>query len=356
MTDALRLIEALTNAYGPSGFEDDVTALLRAEAPENAVTWEDSLRNLYIRRKADTEQKPVIQLDAHSDEVGFMVQAIHPNGTLRFLTLGGWVNCNIPAHRVRVKTRYGTWIPGIIAAKPPHFMTAEERNRMPSVPEMVIDIGAESREEAMEDFGIRPGAPAVPDVTFEYDARHDLMLGKAFDNRLGCAAVLKVFECLADEKLNVNMTGAVASQEEMGTRGAYVTANHVKPDIAIVFEGSPADDTVAESYMIQTALHRGPMLRHIDARMITNPRFQRWALDLAEELHIPVQEAVRSGGSTNGAPIHLSNLGVPCIVIGFPSRYIHSHYGMASLRDFENGVRLGAEIVRRLDESVIRSF
>ena len=98
------------------------------------------------------------------------------------------------------------------------------------------------------------------------------------------------------------------------------------------------------------------MLRHIDARMITNPRFQRYALDLAEELGIPVQEAVRSGGSTNGAPIHLSNLGVPCIVMGLPVRYIHSHYGIASLEDFRNGVRLAAEIIRRLNADVIGSF
>ncbi len=135
-----------------------------------------------------------------------------------------------------------------------------------------------------------------------------------------------------------------------------MTARHVRSDIAIVFEGCPADDTVVEPWLSQTAIHRGPMLRHIDARMITNPRFQRWALDLAEELHIPVQEAVRTGGATNGAPIHLSNQGVPCIVIGFPVRYIHSHYGIASLADFENGVTLAAEIIKRLNAERIRQF
>ena len=128
----------------------------------------------------------------------------------------------------------------------------------------------------------------------------------------------------------------------MGTRGAAVTANTVKPDLAIVFEGCPADDTVAEPYMIQTAIHKGPMLRHIDARMITHPRFQRYALDLAEELGIPVQESVRTGGSTNGAPIHLSNQGVPVIVIGIPVRYIHTHYGLAAHSDVENAAKLAA--------------
>ena len=101
-------------------------------------------------------------------------------------------------------------------------------------------------------------------------------------------------------------------------------------DLAIVFEGCPADDTFSEAYMIQTALGKGPMLRPLDKRMITHPRFQRFALDLAAELDIPVQESVRTGGSTNGAPIHLSNAGVPTIVVGIPVRYIHTHYGIAT--------------------------
>ena len=285
-----------------------------------------------------------------------MVQAIRPNGALKFLTLGGWVNSNIPAHKVRVRDRWGNWIPGITVAKPPHFMTAEEKNRMPALEEMSIDVGASSLEEAKNDFGIRVAAPVAPDVTFEYDEKHDLMLGKAFDNRLGCAAIQATLDALGGENLAVDVVGAMAAQEEMGTRGATVTARRVKPDIAIVFEGCPADDTVVEPWLSQTALHKGPMLRHIDARMITNPRFQRYALDLAEQLGIPVQESVRSGGSTNGAPIHLSNLGVPCIVMGLPVRYIHSHYGIASLEDFRNGVRLAAEIIRRLNADVIGSF
>ena len=221
---------------------------------------------------------------------------------------------------------------------------------------MSIDIGASSLEEAQDVFGIRVAAPVVPDVTFEYDGKHDLMFGKAFDNRLGCAAILATLDALGEEALDVDVVGAMASQEEVGTRGATVTANTVKPDIAIVFEGCPADDTVVPACEAQTAIHKGPMLRHIDARMITNPRYQRYALDLGAELGIPVQEAVRTGGSTNGAPIHLSNQGVPAIVIGLPVRYIHSHYGIASFEDFNNAVKLACAIVRRLNRETIQCF
>lgn len=352
----LEMIAAFSNAFGPSGFEDEVLSIARRYAPEGSRLEEDSLRNLYIFRKEHAGNKPVIQLDAHSDEVGFMVQVIRPNGTLKFIPLGGWVNSNIPAHKVKVRTRDGRLISGVTAAKPPHFMTAEEKAKMPVLEEMAIDVGASSLEEARDAYGIRIAAPVAPDVTFEYDADHDIMIGKAFDNRLGCAAIQATLAEISGEELEADVVGAMATQEEMGMRGASVTANRVKPDIAIVFEGCPADDTIAEPWLSQTAVHRGPMLRHIDARMITNPRYQRWALDLAEEMGIPVQEAVRTGGATDGAPIHLSNMGVPCIVIGFPVRYIHSHYGIASLSDFRHGVRLAVQIIRRLNRPVIQGF
>jgi len=352
----LRMIEAFSNAFGPSGFEDDVLKVARSYAPADARVEEDCLRNLYVYRKQNTGNKPIIQLDAHSDEVGFMVQAVRPNGTLKFVPLGGWVNSNIPAHTVKVRAADGSLVQGVTVAKPPHFMTEAERNKMPQVEDMSIDVGASSPEEARDAFGIRVAAPVAPDVTFTYDEKHDLMFGKAFDNRLGCAAIQATLSALGDEALDVDVVGAMASQEEVGTRGAAVTANHVRPQAAIVFEGCPADDTVVEPWLVQTAVHKGPMLRHIDARMITNPRFQRYALDLGRALGIPVQEAVRTGGSTNGAPIHLSNLGVPCIVIGFPVRYIHSHYGIASLNDFKAGVRLAVEIIKRLNSDVIGGF
>ena len=201
----LKMISALSNAFGPSGFEDDVVALARSFVPQSARIEEDCLCNLYIYRPENTGRRPVLQLDAHSDEVGFMVQAIRPNGTLKFIPLGGWVNSNIPAHKVKVRARDGSLISGVTAAKPPHFMTAEEKTRMPALEEMSIDVGASSPEEAKERFGIRVAAPAAPDVAFEYDEKHDLMIGKAFDNRLGCAAILAALEQLAGEQLAVDV-------------------------------------------------------------------------------------------------------------------------------------------------------
>ena len=348
----LALAEAVSNARGASGFEDEVVAAIRPYVAGFGRVEEDKLRNLYCFRSGNAEGRPVVQLDAHTDEVSFMVQAIKPDGTLRFLPLGGWVKAGVAGHRVLVRNALGEYIPGITTTTPPHYNAGDALD----IDGMSIDVGASSPEEAVRDYHIRIGEPVVPDARFQYDEAHGLMNGKAFDCRLGCAAAVQTLDLLKGEALEVDVAAAWPCQEEMGMRGAHVTANRVKPDVAIIFEGCPADDTVVEPYMVQTALRKGPMLRFIDRRMITHPRFQRFALDLGERLGIPVQSGVRSGGATNGAPIHLSNLGVPCIVIGVPVRYIHTQYGIATHADLENAARLAAAVIRALNADVIAGF
>ncbi len=352
----LKMIAELSNAKGVSGFEDQVVDLLRSYGEGLGIIKEDSLRNLFLYRKGNTGNRPVVQLDAHSDEVGFMVQTIKPNGTLQIIPLGSWVTSNIPAHKVWVRTGEGEYIPGIVASKPPHYMSEQDKKAALDIRQITVDVGATSREEAVTEYKVRIGEPVVPVVEFEYIEKHDIMMGKAFDNRLGCAGVISTLKALEQENLMVDVVAGIASQEEVGSRGAVITTRVIKPDLAIVFEGCPADDTCAESYEIQTAIKKGPMLRHIDARMITNPRFQRFALEMAKEHDILVQEAVRSAGGTNGAAIHLSNAGVPTIVIGVPVRYAHTHYGISTYMDYECGVTLACAILKALNEDIIKSF
>lgn len=285
-----------------------------------------------------------------------MVKAIRPNGLLQIVPLGGWAGITIPAHRVLVKSRRGTLCPGIVASKPPHYLTEAEQSTAPSIKNMSIDVGASSAREVEDFFDIGIGAPVIPDTVFEYNAGNGIMMGKAFDNRAGCACVLQVMEAVFSEELAVTPVGAFAAQEEVGLRGAQITAEAVAPDVALVFEGCPADDTFAEGWAMQTALKKGPMLRHIDGSMITNPRFLRFALDVARENGIPIQEAVRDGSGTNAGAIHLSGKGVPTIVIGLPVRYIHTHYGYAALEDMENCIRLGVQIIKNLTSDIVDSF
>lgn len=358
--NVIRMICDLADAKGAPGFEGEVALKVQELSESLGTVVQDKMNNVYLDRKGNqhaldepftpTDPKRTIrvQLDAHMDEVAFMVQSILPNGCLSFVPLGGWVTSNIPAHKVWIRTGSGQYIKGLTTSKPPHFMSAAEKDSALSLDQIVIDVGSSSARET-EELGIEIGAPIVPAVQCEYDEKRDLFLGKAFDCRSGCAAILDTLDTLKEEKLNCDVYAGFSTQEEVGTRGAQLTARRIKPDIAIVFEGCPADDTFGDPARSQTRLRKGPMLRHLDARMVTHPGFQKFALDLAVQAEIPVQRAVRTGGSTNGAPIHLSNLGVPCIVIGLPVRYIHTHYGFASYADHHAAVRLACEILKNLN-------
>ncbi|MCI6067703.1 MAG: M42 family peptidase, partial [Galactobacillus timonensis] len=141
-----------------------------------------------------------------------------------------------------------------------------------------------------------------------------------------------------------------AVQEEVGERGVLVNASRLQPDVMICFEGCPADDTFSEDYMVQAALGKGPMLRNMDVSMITNWRFQKFAVDLAKQCGIPVQQSVRAGGGTNAAAVN-SRFGTPAIVIGIPVRYIHSPNCFVDERDYENAVKLAVALVHALTAS-----
>ncbi len=355
--ETLEMIRELSDARGASGFEDEVVAVARRYAQDVGDMQEDFARNLYIHRRENTGDRPVVMLDAHSDEVGFIIQAIKPNGTLRFLTLGGWNKNAVASSKVLVRNALGEYIPGIIAAKPVHYMSAAEKaNPSQEISDMVIDVGASSAEEAEKAYHIRIGEPAVPATRFEYDEAHDVMFGKAFDCRIGCAALLEALRRLKGKTLPCDVVGVLSSQEEVGTRGCRLAVNRVQPDIAIVLEGCPADDTFAEPYMIQTALGRGTMLRHIDISAICAPRFQRWALALAREKGIPVQEAVRSGGGNNASVIQTTGKGAPAIVAGVPVRYAHSSNSMTTGADFEATVRFLVAALEAITPEMIASM
>jgi len=349
--ESLNMIKEFALAFGAPGFEDDVLEVAKKYAPKGYTTRRDSTLNFYMEKERDVN-KPTILIDAHSDEIGLMVHAIKPDGTLVFRTLGGWVPAALYAQKMIVKNQDGQFVSGVIVATMPHFGGGDETK--PTIESMTIDIGANSKQEVIEKYKINLGSPIVPASDFEQ--RGDIMIAKAFDCRIGCAAVMDVLAQLDNTKLGVNVVGTLTSQEEVGIRGAKVAINQVKPDIAICFEGAPADDTLAPAHMIQTALGKGPMLRHIDGGMITNPRYLRFVLDLATKKNIPVQESVRTKGSTNGAMFHLAENGIPTIVIGCPVRYAHSHNSMASVSDYNNAVALAVEVAKLLSSDIINNF
>ena len=354
---ALQMIQELSDAPGASGFEDEVVAVARRWCAPIGQMKEDFLRNLYISRKENRGGRPVVMLDAHSDEVGLVVHSIKPNGTLRFLMLGSWNKNALIGTKVLVRNADGDYIPGIIAAKPVHFMTAAEKETaMNDIANMVIDVGATSYADAVENFRVRMGEPVVPDTKFYYDEKRDLMFGKGFDCRMGCAALIEALRRLDGKELPCDVIAVLSTQEELGPRNSKVTVHHIHPDIAIVMEGCPADDTFPEPYAIQTALKCGPMFRHLDVSAICAPRYQRWALDLAAKKGIPVQESVRQGGGNNAASIQTALVGAPSIVCGVPVRYAHAPNCISTWYDFEKSVEMVIALLENITPEMIATL
>ena len=354
---ALQMIQELSDAPGASGFEDEVVAVARRWCAPIGQIKEDFLRNLYISRKENKGNRPVVMLDAHSDEVGLVVHSIKPNGTLRFLMLGSWNKNALIGTKVLVRNADGDYIPGIIAAKPVHFMTAAEKETaMNDIANMVIDVGATSYADAVENFRVRMGEPVVPDTKFYYDEKRDLMFGKGFDCRMGCAALIEALRRLDGKELPCDVIAVLSTQEELGPRNSKVTVHHIHPDIAIVMEGCPADDTFTEPYAIQTALKCGPMFRHLDVSAICAPRYQRWALDLAAKKGIPVQESVRQGGGNNAASIQTALVGAPSIVCGVPVRYAHAPNCISTWYDFEKSVEMVIALLENITPEMIATL
>ena len=352
--NVLKLIQELSDAPGASGFEDEVVAVARRWCASIGPMKEDFLRNLYIHRKENTGTKPVVMLDAHSDEVGLVIHSIKPNGTLRFLMLGSWNKNALIGTKVLVRNALGDYIPGIIAAKPVHFMTAAEKETaMNDIANMVIDVGATSYADAVENFHVRMGEPVVPDTKFYYDEKRDLMFGKGFDCRIGCAALIEALRRLEGKELPCDVIAVLSTQEELGPRNSKVTVHHIHPDIAIVMEGCPADDTFTEPYAIQTALRKGPMFRHLDVSAICAPRYQRWALDLAAKKGIPVQESVRQGGGNNAASIQTALVGAPSIVCGVPVRYAHAPNCISTCYDLEKSIEMVIALLENITPEMI---
>ncbi|UQS81780.1 M42 family peptidase [Bombilactobacillus folatiphilus] len=351
----IELIKNFSNLNGASGFEMEVAKFFQQQTKPYGTTRIDGMFNSYVDRKQNTGHKPVVQMDAHADSVGFIVQAIRPNGLIKFVPLGGWAPTNIPAMRVRVRNQDGQYLKGVVATKPPHFMTDAERNAVPKIEDLSVDVGSTSREETINDFKINTGCPIVVDADCEYFDKTRMFFGKDFDNRVGAAALVATLAELADQDLNVDLKMALSTQEEVGTRGAKVTARNIDPDLSIVFEGCPCDDTFSPDWLAQTGLKRGPMLRDMDTSFIANPLFEQYADDVATKNQIPHTRSVRTGGGVNGAPI-LYYRGAPTIVIGIPVRYEHTAFNWANLDDFNNAVKLAVEILKSLDTTTINSF
>lgn len=349
------ICKALSDAFGPSGYEHDVAEVVMQHMQPFAPQ-RDSMQNVYTALPKNTGKRPLVMLDAHMDEVGFMLQSITAGGLLKVVPLGGWVEHNIPAHIFYIRNTAGELVKAVSASKPPHFMSEAERKAPLNMDSILLDAGVTCRNDAVELLHLEPGLPVMPDVECTYNDKTDLLLGKAFDCRLGCAAIIEIMHRLQNEPLNVDVAGVFSTQEEVGLRGAKVTAERMRPALAICMEGTPADDMFTPECEAQGVLKKGVQIRFRDGSMVANPAWVAYARKTAEANGILHQCAVRTGGGTNGGSIHVAPGGVPTLVLGVPVRYAHTHYGYAAMRDVDSAVDLAVAIIKSLTQEDVAAL
>ena len=354
MDNIENMLKELTEASGPSGYEAEIQSVMRRYFEMLGKVGQDKLGSLICQQNGVTES-PRIAITAHMDEVGFMVKFITKEGFIKFTPLGGWWDQVLLAHRVAIITNNGS-ITGIIGAKPPHVLSAEDRKKVMLKKEMYIDIGASSQEE-VEQAGVRVGDPVVPISTFEILANEKTYLAKAFDDRLGCALIIQTLRQLAIEKHPNTVFGLATVQEEIGSRGATTGVEIIDPDVAIIAEVDIAGDVPGiKPEETPVKLTGGPVMLAYDARMIPNLKLRNLVIDTAKQNNIPLQFSAMEGGSTDGGPIHLHKSGVPAIVISVPTRHIHSHNAIIHRDDFDNAVKLITAVVRKLDAATVANL
>jgi endoglucanase len=350
-TKAVSLLQELTDAHAVPGHEDEVRAIFVDELAECGELATDRSGSVFCETAGEG---PRVLLAGHMDEVGFLVQNITPDGFLQFVPVGGWWEHNLLSQRVEILTRDGEKILGVVSSCPPHFLPEAQRRQVLSIEQMFIDVGAESRRQASEEFGISLGDPIAPCAAFTALAREDYFMAKAFDNRVGMAGVIQAGQILARTPHPKRLILCGTVQEEVGLRGAKTAAALANPDVAIILEGPPADDTPGFARAeCQGRLGGGVQIRMFDPTAIANPRLARLAIDVACAEGIPHQVTVRRSGGTDAGSFHLANQGVPSIVLGVPARYIHSHNAIIDLNDHLHMLALVIALVRRLDHETV---
>ena len=344
-----KLLQDLTDAHGVPGHESEVRAVVHRYVDPLGQVSQDKIGSVICAQGA---QGPRVMLAGHMDEIGFMIRLITDEGFCKFIPLGGWFDQVLLGQRVVVKTHKGDVV-GVIGSKPPHLLPADERNKVVEKKTMYIDIGATSKQE-VEEAGVRVGDPVVPDSKFTVMANPKMYLAKAFDDRVGCALVIRTLQAFANEPHPNRLYGVATVMEEVGVRGATTSVDMVDPDVAIILESDIAGDVPGiKPEESSVKLGKGPTVLMYDARMIPNLALRDLVANTAKELDIPLQFSAIEAGATDGAAIHLHKSGVPTVVMGVAARHIHSHTSIIHRGDLDNAARLLVAVVKKLDTDTV---
>jgi putative aminopeptidase FrvX len=322
------LIRKLVETYGPSGAEEQIREIIRAEVePLVDEVRIDALGSLIAHKKGDGQR---VLLDAHMDEIGVMVTYIDEKGFARFTRIGG----------VRPLTCIGSRVAfedgkiGVIGVE----QKRDDADKIPKLEQLYIDMGATDRD----DSPIQVGDPAV--FVRPFAVQGTRLIAKAMDDRIGCAVLVETLGRLEETPHDLYVVFAV--QEEVGLRGARTSAYGIEPDLGIAVDVTGTGDT-PEARPMAVKLGEGPAVKVQDRGMIAHPRVRRLLVERAEEAGIPYQLEVLERGTTDAAAVQLVRSGVPAGCLSIPCRYVHSPSEMVEESDVENGVRLLLEVLQK---------
>jgi endoglucanase len=346
------LFKELTEAIGVPGFEDEVADIMAKRLSGVASISYDRLGSIVAEKKGKAAG-PKIMIAGHMDEVGFMVKSITKDGYIKFLPLGGWWGHVVLAQRVIVRTQKGD-IVGVTGSKAPHVLKQEEKSKVVDLRDMYIDVGATDKFDIKKKLGVRLGDPIVPVSDFTILGNNRAYLAKAWDDRIGCAAVIDVLNKVGKAHPNT-LYGVGTVQEEVGLRGARTSANMIDPDVGFAVDVCIAMDTPGMDGTDEK-LGAGAGILVFDGSVIPNRRLRDLVIRVAEQKKIPFFLTALERGGTDSGIIHLNRKGVPCLTFGVPARYIHGHVGIIHRKDYDSVVKLITAVVKELDAKTVKSL
>ena len=338
----IKLLEKLCNVIAVSGDEGEVRKIVLEEIkPYADEVRVDALGSVLATRCGQGSHRLRIMLDAHMDEVGFMIVADDSDGLYRFVTVGGIDARHLVGKQVLVgKDR----IPGVIGGKPIHLMSADERNKKVSIESMRIDLGLNGKAN----IGDRAG------FATKFKRVGPSILSKAIDDRIGVATLI---ELLKHAPSNVDVCAAFSVQEEIGLRGAKVAAQYFNPDLAIAIDSTPARDLPAhdgsENLVYNTKLGFGPAIYTMDGSTLHDPRLVRFLQATAEAEKIPCQLRQPGGGGTDSGAIQRALAGIPTVSVSVPHRYTHSPVSISRIDDWKNTLKLMHAALERITPQLL---
>lgn len=336
MEKLLKLIADLSQISGISGDECAVRGYIQKQVAGHCETRVDALGNLICEKKGAKAPAHRLMVEAHMDEVGFLVTSITESGMLRFDTVGGIDARVIIGKPVLVGPKA---VRGIVGTKAMHLQSAKERDETADVESLSIDIGAGSKDEAEK--LVHPGDSVVWESGF-VPFGDGFVRGRALDDRAGCAIMVDLIQ----GEVPFDTTFVFTTQEEVGTRGAQAAAFGVAPDVAIVLETTTAADIAGVAPENQVCrLGNGPVISVMDKGTIYDKGLVRFALETAEKRGIPAQVKEGVYGGNDARAVHVSRAGVRTLAVSLPCRYLHSPSCVLKIEDIAAARELTAALL-----------